>query len=125
MKVLIADDQAELRSALKILLEQENETYLFEEADKLNSLLRIVESNAPDLLLLDWELSGRSMANNITLLRQLGPNMKIIALSCQPEAFRAALEAGVDAFVSKGENPDKLLKSICSLNLSDQCTSGQ
>jgi DNA-binding NarL/FixJ family response regulator len=36
----------------------------------------------------------------------------VIALSGRPEARRAALDAGVDAFVSKGDPPERLLSML-------------
>ena len=112
MKVLIADDQAEVRSALKVLLEQEMEQDMVSEAEDMETLLLRMESDQPELILLDWELSGKSMLRFIPILRQAAKGLKIIALSVRPEAARAAMEAGVDAFISKGENSDKLLKVI-------------
>jgi len=112
MKVLIADDQAEVRSAIRVLLEQENEIYVIDEAEELNSMFMKVESGKPDLLLLDWELSNRILSETISVLRQLAPGIRIIALSVRPEAAMAAMKAGVNAFVSKGENSDRLLSII-------------
>jgi DNA-binding NarL/FixJ family response regulator len=55
----------------------------------------------------------------------LHPELKIIALSGRPEASKAALAAGVDAFVSKGENSEKLLEAIYkvgqSQSLAEDC----
>lgn len=112
MRALIADDQAEVRSALKVLLEQETELDIIGEAEDMESLLTMTESSQPELILLDWELSGKSMIRIVPILRQSVKGLKIIALSVRPEAARAAMEAGVDAFISKGENSDRLLKVI-------------
>lgn len=112
MKVLIADDQAEVRSALKVLLEHESGSYTLDEAEEINSLLLKAEHTCPDLVLLDWELSNRLMTHIVPILRQLVPGLRIIAMSGRPEAAKAAMEAGVDAFVSKGENSDRLLGTI-------------
>jgi len=112
MNILIADDQAEVRSALKVLLEHENIHGALDEAEDINSLLLKIEYTSPDLLLLDWELSNRQMTDTIPILRQLLPGLRIIALSGRPEAAKAAIDAGVDAFVSKGENSDKLVEYI-------------
>ncbi len=115
MRVLIADDQAEVRSALKVLLEQETGIEIIGEAEELEGLLEMAESDQPELILLDWELSGKSMNRIVPVLRQLVKGLHIIALSVRPEAARAAMEAGVDAFISKGENSDRLLKVIGAL----------
>jgi DNA-binding NarL/FixJ family response regulator len=112
MRVLIADDQAEVRSALKVLLEQEKHICLFYEAEGISEMLLKTECMQPDLILLDWELSSKAMTQVVPILRQLDPGVIIIALSGRPEASDKALKAGVDAFVSKGETAEKLLKAI-------------
>lgn len=112
MKVFVADDQAEVRSALRILLEQEEGFEMIGEAVDFDSLLTGLKKDLPELILLDWELSDRSAACMVPILRQLANGLKIIAMSVRPEAAKAAMEAGVDAFISKGENPDRLLAAI-------------
>ena len=46
--------------------------------------------------------------------------MLVVALSGRPEIQRVALEAGADAFLSKGDNPRKLLAVLHSLNGDEQ-----
>lgn len=112
MRILLADDQAEVRLALKILLGQESDIDIVDETGDLGSLLVKAKESRPDLLLLDWELSNLKVSDMIPVLRYLHPELKIIALSGRPEASKAAIAAGVDAFVSKGENSEKLLETI-------------
>ena len=112
MKILIADDRPEVRSAIRILLEQNNASYLFEEVNDINYLVQRCGDIKPDVILLDWELSDQSMVTVIPVLRQLAPNLRIIAMSGRPEAEKAAFHAGADVFVSKGDNSDKLLHAI-------------
>ncbi|NLK87249.1 MAG: response regulator transcription factor [Clostridiaceae bacterium] len=115
MKILIADDQSEVRYALRVLFEQQDRFFVVDEAWDMDSLFSKVGRGKPDLLLLDWELSNRGMAIAAARIRELVPGMGIIALSSRPEAEKNAIAAGVDAFVSKGDNPDKLLSTINSL----------
>ena len=112
MKVLIADDQAEVRSALKVLFEHISGGYDIDEANEVEAMLHKTEYNQPDMILMDWELSNRPMAAFVPILRRLARGMAIIALSGRPEASKEASEAGVDAFVSKGEGPGRLLDVI-------------
>jgi DNA-binding NarL/FixJ family response regulator len=112
MKVLIADDQADVRHALRILLENEGGPCAFSEAEGLKSLFKETENAKPDLILLDWELSGKTMDDVIPVLRCIAPGVKIVALSVYPEAEKAAIMAGADAFISKGENSDRLIDII-------------
>lgn len=112
MKVLIADDQADVLNALRLLLEQQDRHFIIEEAEDTESLLSEVERIQPELLLLDWELSNRDMADVVPGIKKLVPGIRIIAMSVRPEAESAALAAGADAFVSKGDNSDMLLSVI-------------
>lgn len=112
MRILLADDQTEVRSALKIMLGQEPGLDVVDEVGELASLLVKARESVPDLVLLDWELSNIRVSDMVPLLRRLCPGMKIIALSGRPEASSSAMAAGVDAFVSKGDQPEKLLEAI-------------
>jgi DNA-binding NarL/FixJ family response regulator len=112
MRVLLADDQIEVRLALKILLGQESGLDIVDETGELANLLIKTKESRPDLVLIDWELSNLRVSDIIPVLRYLHPELRIIAMSGRPEASDAAIAAGVDAFVSKGENSEKLLEAI-------------
>ena len=119
MRVLLADDQPNVRSALRLLLEQEAGLSVTAEAGNSRELLATMEGDCPDLLLLDWELPGVKGRELILGLREKCPELVIIALSSRPEARRAALDAGVVSFVSKGDTPERLLAAIA------ECWHGQ
>lgn len=112
MRVLLADDQAKVRSALRLLLEQEPDLNVLGEAVDAQGLLDWVRAACPDVVLLDWELPGLKANSLLPILRQLCPHLKVIALSGRPEARGAALAAGADAFVSKGDLPERLLAAV-------------
>ena len=115
MKVLLADDQPAVRSALHLLLEQEAGFQVVGEAADATGLLLAAANKGPDLLLLDWELPGLPAGQLLRLLRYERPSLKIIAMSSKPEAQQAALNAGVHAFVSKSEPPERVLAIIRAL----------
>ena len=112
MRVLLADDQSKVRSALRLLLEQEPELSVVGEATDADELLAQAETVCPDIVLLDWELPGLSRNDVLSTLRARWPRLKVIALSGRPEARQAALDAGADAFVSKGDPPEQLLVAV-------------
>ncbi len=112
MRILLADDQPKVRSALRLLLEQEPEMSVVGEAAEVEDLLAQVEATQPDLVLLDWELPGLQAADLLPTLRSLHPRLKVIALSGRLEARQAALTAGAEAFVSKGDPPERLLAAV-------------
>jgi DNA-binding NarL/FixJ family response regulator len=124
MRVFLADDQPKVRSALRLLLDHEPGLYVVGEAAEAEDLLVQIKATRPDLMLLDWELPGLSLANSVgpgkhllSVLHTFYPNLRVIALSGRLEARQAALAAGADAFVSKGDPPERLLTTLRTIGL--------
>lgn len=109
MRVILADDDRNVRSALRLLLEKELEFEVAGEAADGKDLLVEAGSAEPDLVLFDWELPGLKTAEMVSELRECCPRAILISLSGRLEARQAALGAGVDAFVSKGDPPERVL----------------
>jgi DNA-binding NarL/FixJ family response regulator len=113
MRVLVADDQAGLRSAMRLLLEEDPEVEVIGEATEAKALLAKAETMRPHLVLLDWELPGMKAAGGgrelLLALHARSPHLHVIVLSGRPEAGMAALASGADYFVSKAEPPESLL----------------
>ena len=112
MRVLLADAQPKVRFALKVLLERQTDLLVAGEAVDTEDLLAQTRSICPDLVLLAWDLPGLEATVLLPSLRDLCPGVIIIALSGRPEARRVALAAGVDAFVSKSDPPEHLMRAI-------------
>ena len=112
LRVLIADDQPQVRSALRLFLQQKLGVSTVDEASDLEQALELIGVDYPDLVLLDWELPGQDGAAALAGLRTASPGSTVIALSGRPEARQAALAAGVDGFVSKGKPPEWLMASV-------------
>jgi len=112
MRILIADDQADVRSALRLLLEQGDQFDIVGEVADATGLLIQLDSKQPDLVLLDWELPGLSMTQLIRLLRVERPHLQVLAMSSRPEAQQEAAAAAADGFVSKGDPPEIMLAAL-------------
>jgi len=112
MRILIADGQSKVRFALRLLLGRRAEDEVVGEVAHAGELLPQIEATHPDLLLLDWELSGLSPDDSMNALREALPNLGVVVLSGRPETCQAALTAGADAFVSKTDPPERLLAAI-------------
>jgi len=114
MRVLVADDQAEVRSAMRFLLEHEPHLHIVGEAGDATELTNRLRNHCPDLVLLDWELPGLDAHELFSGMHGTCSDLVVIALSGRPEARQAALDAGASAFVSKGDPPERLLAAIRS-----------
>ncbi len=112
MRILIADVQAKVRFALRVLLERLPGCEVVGEASSSDDLLAHMQASQPDVVLLGWELPHPAKGELVAALREICPNLAVIALSGRPEARTAALEAAADAFVSKGDPPEHLLAAL-------------
>lgn len=116
MRILLADDQGTVRSALRLLLEQQPEYLVAGEAADAVGLLQAIGDKVFDLILLDWELPGLAMSRLLAYLRYESPGTQVIAMSSRPEARGAALAAGVDQFVSKSAPPEQVISTLQAVN---------
>ena len=112
MRILLADAQAKVRFALRVLLEQQPGVEVVAEVASAEELLASAAAQCPDLVLLDWAVAGSPALSLLRTLRRGCPDVEVIALSGRPEVRGAALAAGADAFVSKGNPPEHLLAAI-------------
>ncbi len=111
MRILIADDNYEIRSALRLLIEQEPGMTVITEAVDAPTLLASVAATQPDLILVDRNLLGSTpgQPNPIEVLREADSKAAIVFMSSRPEDRPAALADGADSFVCKADEPGKLL----------------
>jgi DNA-binding NarL/FixJ family response regulator len=112
MRIVLADDQIEVRSALRVLLEHHSGLQVVGEAMDPEELEQQLTAAQPDLLLLDWEMLGVRANEILSNLQDHYPRLRIIVMSGQPGVRWVALAAGADAFVSKGNPPDQLLDTL-------------
>jgi DNA-binding NarL/FixJ family response regulator len=116
IRILIADHQSAVRSAVRLLLEKGLGLDVVGEAADGKELLAQLERLRPDIILLDWDLPGWSTAGLFNAFGELDCQLRVIVLGVKPESMAAALAAGADAFVSKGDPPRRLLSAILTLS---------
>jgi len=109
IRILLADDKPEIRSALRLLLETRLDLEFVTEARDMEHVLAQVEDTHPDSIILDWNLPGRPTRERISVLRALVPDIKIIVINTRPELREQVLSEGADAFICKTDPPTRLL----------------
>lgn len=112
-RVYIADTLTEERSALRLMLLDLNMEVAGEAADWATTLAQAPVSRT-DLLLVDWALLPR-ISPGIALdeLRRICPAALVIVLISHLDARQqAALSSGADAFISKGETPERVAERL-------------
>ncbi|NIM94665.1 MAG: response regulator [Anaerolineales bacterium] len=112
MKIVLADDYANICSAIKLILEEDDVFQVVGEADDLDQLLLLIEDAQPDILLLDWELIPGQSEALIRTINKAFPQLFVTAMSARSTAKQEAMQAGVDAFISKGEPSKRFLSAL-------------
>lgn len=112
--ILIADDEPALRALVRATLD----TGRFEilEASNGDEALALASEHLPDLTFLDWAMPQRS---GLDVCKELRANprtekLTVIMLTARSQEFdrAAAVEVGVDAYVTKPFSPLRLLDAV-------------
>ena len=111
-RVYVADAKPEERSALRLLLLDLKMEVVGEAADWYTTLAQVPVSRT-DMLLIDWDLLPNSPSEALEKLRKACPAALVIILISHLDARQqAALSAGADAFISKGETPERVAERL-------------
>jgi DNA-binding NarL/FixJ family response regulator len=112
-RVYVADAKLEERSALRLLLLDLNMEVVGEAADWATTLVQVPICHT-DMLLIDWELLPRNTSSlGLEGLRKACPTALIIVLISHLDAReQASLSSGADAFISKGETPERVAERL-------------
>jgi DNA-binding NarL/FixJ family response regulator len=110
IRVFLADSQPEVRSALRLLLLDLNMQVVGDAADWTTTLTQVTGTQ-PDMMVVDWDLVPKG--TSLLELRATCPATVVIVLISHLDARQqAALSAGADSFISKGETPDRVAERL-------------
>ncbi len=112
-RVFLADAQPDERKALRVLLLDLNMEVVGESADWSTTLARAPKTGL-DMLLVDWSMLPTDMGvQSMARLRLVCPNAIVVVLISHLDVrHQAALSAGADAFISKGETPERVAERL-------------
>src|SRR3954468_21818518 len=85
ISVVLADDHAVVRSALRLMLEREPDIEVVAEAGDADSASRYVSGHHPKVLILDINMPGGPGLAAIPSVRQESPGTEIVVLTMQDE----------------------------------------
>ncbi|WP_404436767.1 response regulator transcription factor [Microbacterium aerolatum] len=113
IRVLLADDEAMIRSALAALLRLEDDIDVVAEcADGLQAVA-LAEKLQPDICLLDLEmpgLDGVEVAERLN--RSVATRCVVVTRHARPGVLRRALASGVAGFLPKSRDADEVAEVI-------------
>jgi len=122
MKIILAEPNPEVRSALCLLFSQIPEVSEVIESDELVHLLVQLTRNCPELVLMDLELLRplrsrflQTTAEFVSVVKHLCPQSKLIITCSQFEMEKEIMASGADGFFSKTDLPEMVLADIARL----------
>ncbi|KXB32706.1 hypothetical protein AT959_00445 [Dechloromonas denitrificans] len=117
-RILLADDHALFRNALRMSLEILPDMAIVGEARDGESVIETARQTRPDVVCLDITMPGPSCTETIQQLLATDPSLKIIAMSAYGDLFLVArmVKAGALAFVTKMDIASQLPAAIQSVS---------
>lgn len=103
LRVLVVDDDATFRSAIRLLIDRAAGLEVVAEASDGREGLEAAEEHAPEAVLLDLLMPVMDGFETLPRLRQLLPDALIVVLTAldEDEATRDTALIGADAFLEK------------------------
>ena len=114
IRLLLADDQTLVRTALATLLELEDDFTVVAQAGRGDEALATAVRVRPDVALLDIEMPGMDGLAAANSIHAEVPGCRMIILTAfgRPGYLRRAMEAGVSGFVVKDAPAEQLADAV-------------
>jgi DNA-binding NarL/FixJ family response regulator len=113
-KVLIVDDHPIVRHGLGELIARQGDLETCGEAADVAEALRQIETNRPDVAIVDISLQGENGLELIEQIKTLYPEVKVLVSSMHDEKTFAgrALRAGAMGYINKRESIRKVIDAV-------------
>ncbi|MFC0037314.1 response regulator transcription factor [Actinomadura rayongensis] len=114
VRLLLADDQEMIRTALAALLDLEDDFSVVAAVGRGDEVLGAVREHRPDVALLDIEMPGMDGLTVAGVLRDQVPGCRVVILTTFGRAgyLRRAMEAGAVGFVVKDAPAEALADAV-------------
>jgi two-component system chemotaxis response regulator CheY len=117
-KILLVDDAAFMRMMIKDTLVKNGFSEIFEAADGQQAVDKYNEIH-PDLVILDITMPNMDGLEALKIIKGSDPEATVIMCSAmgQEAMVIEAIKAGARDFIVKPFKPDRILKTLTSLNI--------
>lgn len=114
IRILIVDDHAILRQALRLMLEAEPELEVIGDAANGREAVAMTEKELPDVVLMDMVMPGLNGLEATRQIRKRCPKTRVLILTgyMEDEQILSALRAGAAGYVVKRSDTEELLLGI-------------
>lgn len=114
IRLLLADDQALIRTALAALLRLEPDFEVVAEVGRGDEVVPAAQQHRPDVALLDIEMPGLDGLAAAAALAATVPHVRVLILTTfgRPGYLRRAMEAGASGFVVKDSPAEQSAEAV-------------
>jgi len=120
LRVLLVDDDPDMRSLLEIMLSEDGRFAVVGHASDGAEAVRLGITRRPDVVVLDLQMPGMDGLTALPLLRERLPAARIVVVSAFPDPLTLAdaMQRGVDGYIDKSRTWCELLptlEGLCAL----------
>jgi DNA-binding NarL/FixJ family response regulator len=114
LRLIVVDDRAHARRALRALLSTYADLVVVGEAADGAAAIELVAREQPEVVVMDLYMPVVNGLQAVARIKERWPQVRVIVLSAAAEAREHALAAGAYAFIAKDDPADALLATIRS-----------
>ncbi len=120
INILLVDDHVLFSKSLEIALSDSPEIKTFKSINDISLLDKLIEEDAPDILLMDINLKNLTSGDGLELAKQIlhcHPEQKIVILSGYdlPVYRNEAKKIGAKGFINKNTEPEMLIAFLSQI----------
>ncbi|HVL65386.1 MAG TPA: response regulator transcription factor [Actinomycetota bacterium] len=114
VRVVLVDDHDLLRRGIRMMLETEEGIEVVGEAADGDAALRLVEDEAPDVVIMDVVMPGKDGIDATKEIKDRHPNVGVVVLSGHDERQFVfdALKAGASGYLLKTSDLDEVVTTV-------------
>jgi DNA-binding NarL/FixJ family response regulator len=113
-RVLLVDDHAVVRAAVRAVLERERDLRVAGEAGSAEAALPMIDELRPDVVVMDVRMPGMGGIDGTHAVRERAAPVRVLVLSmiADGRVVRRALQAGAHGYVPKTAEADDLVTAV-------------
>jgi len=117
IRVLVVDDHALVRYAIRQLLLGEPDVEFVGDADSITQAMKCVREEDWDVVIMDIRLPDQNGLDGLPKIKRLKPQLQILVVTMCPEDQYAlrALKAGASGYLHKSDSPEHLIAAVHKL----------
>lgn len=125
VRVLVVDDEALVRHALRAFLTDDDRVTLVGDATDGSEVLAICRASNPDVVLMDIKMRDIGGVEATRLILESNPHCRVVALTTFTTEWRAleVLRAGACGYLVKNSTPKQIIDAVVAAHAGDRVVS--